>query len=119
LIPPVGDRLEGSFYHLSPLDHISLAYYGMTMSRPERASAILTIRVDANLTRSLAREARRRRKTKSEVAREILAAGLGVGGEELDLAQEARRQSLLVSRRRSERDTLQFIEETADTRGWK
>ena len=89
------------------------------MSRAGRASAVLTIRVDADLTRSLAREARRRRKTKSEVAREILAAGLGGEGGQLDLAQEARRQSLLVSRRRSERETLKFIEQAADTRGWK
>lgn len=90
----------------------------MTMTRAEKATAVLTIRIDADLTRSLAREARRRRKTKSEVAREILAAGLGA--EEGDLiAQEARRQSLLVSRRRSERDTLEFIEQTADTRGWR
>jgi len=90
----------------------------MTMSRTGKATAVLTLRIDADLTRSLAREARRRRKTKSEVAREILAAGLGAEGGNL-LAQEARRQSLLVSRRRSERETLEFIEQTADTRGWK
>lgn len=79
---------------------------------------MLTIRIDADLTRSLAREARRRRKTKSEVAREILTAGLvGEGG--ADLAEEARRQSLLVSRRRSEREALKFVEQVADTRGWK
>ena len=87
------------------------------MSRAVKA--VLTIRIDADLTRSLAREARQRRKTKSEVAREILAAGLGGEGGEPDLAQEARRQSLLVSRRRSERETLELIEQTADTRGWK
>ena len=90
----------------------------MTMSRADKASAVLTIRIDADLTRSLAREARRRRKTKSEVAREILAAGLNAEGGNL-IAQEARRQSLLVSRRRSERETLEFIEQTADTRDWK
>jgi len=79
----------------------------------------LSIRVDAELARSLAREARRRRKTKSEVAREILAAGLRSEGGRFALAQEARRQSLLVSRRRSEREILKFIEQTADTQGWK
>ena len=88
----------------------------MTMGRPAKASAVLTIRIDADLTRSLAREARRRCTTKSAVVREILAAGLGG---ELDLAQEARRQSLQVSRRRSERETLEFIEQAVDTRGWK
>jgi predicted transcriptional regulator len=90
----------------------------MTMSRAGKTTAVLTIRIDADLTRSLASEARRRRKTKSEVAREILAAGLGAEEGNL-LAQEARRQSLLVSRRRSERETLDFIEQTADTRGWR
>jgi hypothetical protein len=88
------------------------------MSRAEKASAVLTLRIDADLTRSLAREARRRRKTKSEVVREILAAGLSAEGGNL-IAQEARRQSLLVSRRRSEREILTFIEQTADTQGWK
>ena len=79
---------------------------------------MLTIRMDPDLTRSLAREARRRRKTKSEVAREILAAGLGAEDGNL-IAQEARRQSLLVSGRPSEREALEFIEQTADTQGWR
>jgi predicted transcriptional regulator len=90
----------------------------MTMSRAKKTPAVLTIRMDPDLTRSLAREARRRRKTRSEVAREILAAGLGLEDGNL-LAQEAPRQSLLVSRRRSEREALEFIEQAADTRGWK
>lgn len=89
------------------------------MSRAEKAFAVLTVRMGADLTRSLAREARRRRKTKSEVAREILAAGLSGEQGGLDAEQEARRQSLLVSRRRSEREVLEFIEEAADTRGWR
>jgi len=79
---------------------------------------MLTIRIDADLTRALDREARRRRKTKSEVAREILASGLGAEGGNL-IAQEARRQSLLVSGRRSEIETLDFIEQAADIQGWK
>jgi hypothetical protein len=91
----------------------------MTMSRAEKSSAVLTVRIDAELTRSLAREARRRRKTKSEVAREILAAGLGGERGSLDAEQEARRQSLLVSRRRSEREALEFVEQAADTGGWR
>jgi plasmid stability protein len=90
----------------------------MTMNRPEKATSVLTIRIGAELTRSLTREARRRRKTKSEVVREILTAGLAAE-EAPDPAQEARRQSLLVSRRRSERETLDFLGEAADTRGWK
>jgi predicted DNA-binding protein len=90
----------------------------MTMSRASNATAVLTLRIDAELSQSLAREARRLRKTKSEVAREILAAGLGVS-EGDSIAEEARRQSLLVSRRRSEGEALEFIEQTADTRGWE
>jgi predicted DNA-binding protein len=82
----------------------------------EKTSAILTIRIGGELTSSLAREARRRGKTKSEVVREILAAGLGGTGS--DLAQEARRQSLLVSGRSSGREILEFLDEVADTRGW-
>ena len=93
--------------------------YGMAMSRAEKASSVLTVRMGHDLARSLAREARRRRKTKSEVVREILAAGLGGERSSLDAEQEARRQSLLVSRRRSEREALEFVEQTADTRGWK
>jgi Antitoxin MazE-like/Ribbon-helix-helix protein, copG family len=91
----------------------------MTMSRAGKTPSVLTIRIDAGLSRSLAREARRLRKSKSEVVREILAAGLGGEGGNLDPVQEARRQSLLVSRRRSEREALEFIEHAADTRGWK
>jgi hypothetical protein len=52
------------------------------------------------------------------VAREILAAGLG-GKEGNLLAQEARRQSLLVNGRRSESETLELIVQTANTQGWK
>jgi Protein of unknown function (DUF3018) len=89
----------------------------MTGSR-EKATTVLTLRISAQLTQSLAREARRRRKTKSEVAREILTAGLA-REEPPDPAREARRQSLLVSRRRSEREAVDFLARAADTRGWK
>ena len=83
------------------------------MARPKTDSAVLTIRVPASLDRRLAREARRRRQTRSEVARAILDAELGAGG--TDLRAEARRQSLLVRRRASERDVLTFIADVADT----
>ena len=92
--------------------------YRMTVERTKKSASVLTIRIGSELRRSLAREARRRRKTKSEVAREILTAGL-VGEEAPDPDGEARRQSLLVSRRRSERGALDFIESVADVRGWK
>ena len=89
----------------------------MTMSAT-KPSSVLTVRVDDELTRSLEREATRRHKSKSEVVREILADGLSGRSAGLDLEQEARRQSLLVSGRRSEREALELIEQTADTRGW-
>lgn len=82
------------------------------MARPKTDSTVLTLRVPAALDRRLALEARRRRQTRSEVARRILETGLGTGA--TDLAAEARRQSRLVSRRRSDRDTLEFILNVAD-----
>jgi hypothetical protein len=36
-----------------------------------------------------------------------------------DPAREARRQSLLVSGRDSEREALEFIEASADQQGWR
>jgi hypothetical protein len=89
------------------------------MRRVERPSTVLTVRMGADLDRSLAREARRRRKTKSELVREILAAELGGDRDRLGRETEARRQSLLVSRRASEREALDFIAGAADTEGWK
>jgi hypothetical protein len=88
------------------------------MARARTESAVLTIRVPAKLDRQLAREARRRRQTRSEVARAILLERLG-DIDEPDTAAAARRQSLLVSRRRSERDTLTFTLRVADLRGWR
>jgi hypothetical protein len=85
------------------------------MARPKSDSTVLTIRVPVALEKRLVREARRRRQTRSQLARAILEAGLGTTG--LDLASEARRQSLLVSELPSEREVLQFITELADTTG--
>lgn len=87
------------------------------MAKPRAVSTVVTLRVTPELNRLLTREARRRRKTRSTVARDILQAQLS--GLEPDHAIEARRQSLLVSRRRSERDALSFVAQAADTSGWK
>ena len=87
------------------------------MARPKTESTVLTIRVPVALERRLVREARRRRVTRSEVARSVLEAGLG--GDASNFEAEARRQSLLVSKLRSEREVLRFITEIADTTGWK
>lgn len=103
----------------SPVAIRGRPYYSHTMAHAEKTSTVLTVRMGAELDRSLAREARRRRKTKSELVREILTAELGGDRDLLGRQEEARRQSLLVSRRRSEREALDFIEQNADTRGWE
>jgi hypothetical protein len=53
------------------------------------------------------------------MVREILEGALGNRGSAADPAQEARRQSHLVSTRASEREALVFIERAADHRGWR
>jgi len=88
------------------------------MARPKTDSAVLTLRVPVSVDRYLTREARRRRQTRSEIARSILQERVE-GSSEADFLTEARRQSLLVSRRRSERDILAFLGAVADRRGWK
>ena len=89
------------------------------MARSRSESQIVTLRVPVSLGRSIQREARRRRRTKSELVREILATAFAEGDSGRDPAQEARRQSLLVSTRASEKDALAFNEAAADRRGWR
>lgn len=80
-------------------------------------SEILTLRVPRHLSQRLTREARRQRRPRGAVARDLLAAALG--DDTLDPAAEAKRQSLLVRDRDSERDALQFVIEAADLKGWQ
>ncbi|HUE85442.1 MAG TPA: ribbon-helix-helix protein, CopG family [Vicinamibacterales bacterium] len=87
------------------------------MSKPDSSTEVITIRVSRALTRRLDREARRQRRTRSAVARAILAAGLGE--QPGDPFAEARRQSLLVRRRASEREAIRFIVDFADLEGWE
>ena len=89
------------------------------MPRPKSDSAVLTLRVPANVHRYLTREARRRRQTRSDIARGILQERVEGSSGGSDVLAEARRQSLLASRRRSERDMLAFLDAVADRRGWK
>jgi hypothetical protein len=89
------------------------------MPTMRRVGALLTLRISSATARTLAREARRQRKSKSEVARSMLEAGLHGDALKAGFEREARRQSLLVSRRRSEQETLGFIESAADTWGWR
>lgn len=88
------------------------------MSKKEK-STVLTVRVRGDLDRRIGKEALRRRRTKSAVLREALESAFGQGPPPEDPAREARRQSLLVSGRASEREALDFIEHAADGRGWR
>jgi predicted transcriptional regulator len=87
------------------------------MPRGEGATEIVTIRVSRELARRLNAEARRQRRTRSDVARAALAQGLGQP--DVDPLAEARRQSLLVRNKASEREALRFVTDTADLKGWE
>ncbi len=82
-------------------------------------SIVVTLRVPAELDHRIERVARRRRRAKSAVVRDVLQAAFGEGPAPPDPAREARRQSLLVSGRASEREALEFIDSAAHTEGWK
>jgi hypothetical protein len=88
------------------------------MARAHAESDVLTLRVPRALAQRLAREARRQRRTRSAVARDLLAASLEQSGSG-DLEAEARRQSLLARTRKSERHALRLVTSLADLRGWK
>jgi predicted transcriptional regulator len=89
------------------------------MKTPARSgTAVLTIRVPRALDRKLSQEARRRRNTRSEVARALLESALS-SVTDPDPAVEAARQSRLASTRESDADALEFITTAADLRGWK
>ena len=87
------------------------------MSDGDAATEVLTIRVSRALARRLNAEARLQRRTRSAVARAALAKGLGQPS--ADPLAEARRQSLLVRRKASEREALRFVTDAADLKGWE
>lgn len=89
------------------------------MPRRKERSTVVTLRVSSRLKRSIEQVARRRRRSKSELLREILEQGLRGHQDSDDPAHEARRQSLLVSGRKSEKDALAFIQRASDARGWR
>jgi hypothetical protein len=82
-------------------------------------SLVLTLRVSRALDRRIERAAKRRRRTKSALLREVLESAFAPGAPADDPESEARRQSLLVSGSRSEREALRFIAASADVRGWR
>ena len=73
------------------------------------------IRLEPELDRRLTALARKQGKTKSDLGREAIRRFLL----ENDLVAEARRQSLLVSGAKNERDALDFIESASDFNRWK
>lgn len=89
----------------------------MSTKRRDDHSEVLTLRVPGDLARRLEAEAKRQRRSRSEVARTALAKGLGAP--EADPHAEARRQSRLVSKRASEREALRFVVDAADLAGWE
>jgi hypothetical protein len=95
-----------------------VAYRRQIVVQP-RGSVVLTLRVPPVLDRRIEQVARRKRQTKSAVLREVLQNAFGGEAPADDPASEARRQSLLVSGRASERETLDFIEHAADDQGWR
>lgn len=80
---------------------------------------MVTLRLPEALHRKIASEARRRRRTKSALLRDALSEAFGTSGPAEDPLREARRQSLLVSGRVSEREAIEFAEAAADDRGWR
>ena len=73
------------------------------------------IRLEPELENKLAAVARRRGRTKSDLAREAIRRYLSEDG----LAAEARRQSLLVSKSEAEQEALDFAEHATDIEGWE
>ena len=73
------------------------------------------VRLDPELDRRLAVLAKQQGKTKSDLAREAIRRFLM----ENDLAAEAQRQSLLVSKAGDEQAALDLIEDATDLEGWK
>lgn len=82
-------------------------------------SKVLTLRVPSDLDRRIVQAARRSRRPKSALLREVIQRAFGDAPAAEDPAREARRQSLLVSGLASDRDAIDFLNHAADERGWR
>lgn len=80
------------------------------------SSEAIVIRMSKHAVQRLDAAARGRGVKRSEFVRGILESNLN---ETMNLAEEARRQSLLISRRESERDAMSFIASAMSTDGWE
>jgi RHH-type rel operon transcriptional repressor/antitoxin RelB len=70
----------------------------------------LGVRLEPELDRELSALARKQGRSRSDLAREAIRRYL----QSAEIPREARRQSLLVSRRKVEKSALDFIEHAAD-----
>lgn len=80
------------------------------------ASEVIVVRMSEKAVQRLDAAAHARGIKRSEFVRTILESNLA---ETMDLETEARRQSLIVSRRESEKDALDFLENSTSTDGWE
>jgi metal-responsive CopG/Arc/MetJ family transcriptional regulator len=80
------------------------------------ASEVVVIRLSRKTLGKLDRAAHKRGLKRSEFVRQVIESNLDNGG---DLAAEAQRQSLLVSRLESDRETNDFITRATSTDGWR
>jgi metal-responsive CopG/Arc/MetJ family transcriptional regulator len=80
------------------------------------ASEVVVVRLSKKTLGKLDRAAHKRGLKRSEFVRQVIESNIGDGG---DLAAEAHRQSLLVSRLDSERGANDLIADTMSTDGWR
>lgn len=84
------------------------------MTKP--ASEVVVVRMSKRMLRRLDASAHARGVKRSEWLRRVIEESLT---DAVDLAEEARQQSLRVSRLSSERDAMDFIASTAARDGWE
>jgi metal-responsive CopG/Arc/MetJ family transcriptional regulator len=80
------------------------------------SSEVIVVRMSKKAIDRLDAAARARGIKRSEFVRKVLESNLA---ESIDMVEESRRQSLLVSRRESEQDAMAFIEATMSSDGWE
>lgn len=80
------------------------------------ASEVVVVRMSKQSLQRLDAAAHSRGIKRSELVRRVIEENLA---DSTDLAEEARHQSLRVSRRKSERDAMDFIASTMATDGWE
>jgi metal-responsive CopG/Arc/MetJ family transcriptional regulator len=80
------------------------------------ASEVVVVRLSKKTLSKLDHAAHKRGLKRSEFVRQVIESNVGDGG---DLAMEAQRQSLLVSRLESEKDANDFIAHATSADGWR